>query len=75
MRKLLYLVLFALFIFLAYQYPMEVPGVTNSDFIRQAMKSTSGKSPSLFTFVKEFDKAIQEGKEICNIYTKLRPHK
>ena len=44
-------------IFLAYQYPMEVPGVTNSDFIRQAMKSTTGKAPSLFTFIKEFDKA------------------
>src|SRR5574344_1811705 len=28
-------------IFLAYQYPAEVPGVTNSDFIRNAMKSTS----------------------------------
>ena len=47
-------------IFLAYQYPMEVPGVTNSDFIRQAMKSTTGKAPSLFTFIKEFDKATTE---------------
>ncbi len=47
-------------IFLAYQYPMEVPGVTNSDFIRQAMKSTSGTAPSLFKFIKEFDKATEE---------------
>ena len=27
-------------IFLAYQYPAEVPGVTNSDFVRAAMKAT-----------------------------------
>ncbi len=47
-------------IFLAYQYPAEVPGVTNSDFIRNAMKSTSGKNPSLFSFIKEFDKACSE---------------
>ena len=47
-------------IFLAYQYPAEVPGVTNSDFIRSAMKSTSGKNPSLFSFIKEYDKACNE---------------
>ncbi len=47
-------------LFLAYQYPMEVPGVTNSDFIRAAMKATSGKNPSLFTFIKEYDKATTE---------------
>ena len=35
-------------IFLAYQYPAEVPGVTNSDFIRTAMKATTGKNVSLF---------------------------
>ncbi|MBO5542117.1 MAG: ATP-binding cassette domain-containing protein, partial [Acholeplasmatales bacterium] len=28
-------------LFLAYQNPAEVPGVTNSDFIRAAMKATS----------------------------------
>ena len=27
-------------LFLAMQYPAEVPGVTNSDFMRQALKST-----------------------------------
>ena len=41
-------------LFLAYQNPAEVPGVTNSDFIRAAMKATSGKNPSLFKFIKEY---------------------
>ena len=47
-------------IFLAYQYPAEVPGVTNSDFIRSAMKATSGKDVPLFTFIRNFDKACNE---------------
>ena len=47
-------------IFLAYQYPAEVSGVTNSDFIRTAMKSVSGKDTSLFKFIKDYDKACQE---------------
>ncbi|MBQ3253454.1 MAG: Fe-S cluster assembly ATPase SufC [Acholeplasmatales bacterium] len=47
-------------IFLAYQYPAEVPGVTNSDFIRTAMKATTGKNVSLFSFIKGFDKACAE---------------
>lgn len=47
-------------IFLAYQYPAEVPGVTNSDFIRTAMKATTGKNVSLFSFIKSFDKACSE---------------
>ena len=47
-------------IFLAYQMPIEVPGVTNSDFIRTAMKATTGKNPSLFSFIKEYDKALKD---------------
>ena len=47
-------------IFLAYQYPAEVPGVTNSDFIRAAMKATSGVNPSLFKFIRDYDKALGE---------------
>lgn len=47
-------------IFLAYQYPAEVPGVTNSDFIRTAMKACSGKDVSLFSFIRSFDKACGE---------------
>ncbi len=47
-------------IFLGYQYPSEISGVTNSDFVRTAMKATSGKDVSLFKFIKEFDKACEE---------------
>ena len=47
-------------LFLAYQNPMEVPGVTNSDFIRAAMKAKDGKAPSLFKFISEYDKACQD---------------
>ena len=47
-------------IFLAYQYPAEVPGVTNSDFIRTAMKATTGENVSLFGFIKKYDKACSE---------------
>ena len=37
-----------------------MPGVTNSDFIRSAMKATTGKDVSLFSFIRSFDKACQE---------------
>lgn len=47
-------------IFLAYQSPAEVPGVTNSDFVRQAMKSTTGEAVSLFKFIKEYEKSCEE---------------
>lgn len=47
-------------IFLAYQYPVEVNGVTNSDFIRSAMKAVSGKDVSLFNFIRNYEKACEE---------------
>ncbi len=47
-------------IFLAYQYPQEVSGVTNSDFIRTAMKACSGKDTSLFSFIRSYEKACTE---------------
>lgn len=47
-------------IFLAMQYPNEIPGVTNSDFIRSAMQARLGKDEhiSLFKFIKSMDKAV-----------------
>jgi Fe-S cluster assembly ATP-binding protein len=47
-------------LFLAMQYPAEVPGVTNSDFIRTAMQSRSGQSVPLYKFIKQFDQAINK---------------
>ena len=47
-------------IFLGMQYPQEIPGVTNSDFLRAAMNVRSEKPVSLFTFIKEIEKSIKE---------------
>ena len=49
-------------LFLGMQNPAEVPGVTNSDFIKTAMNSRleEGKNISLFKFIREYDKAVTE---------------
>ncbi len=49
-------------LFLAMQYPSEIAGVTNSDFIKSAMQARLDKDEriSLFKFIKEFDKAVKE---------------
>ena len=43
-------------LFIAMQYPAEIPGVTNSDFIRAAIKHQ--KDMPLYKFIKEYDSAI-----------------
>ena len=45
-------------IFLAMQYPKEISGVTNSDFLRAAINSRLEKNISLFKFIKEMDNGI-----------------
>ena len=47
-------------VFLAMQYPPEIPGVTNSDFLRAAMNARSEKPVSLFKFIKEMEKTISD---------------
>lgn len=47
-------------LFLAYQYPVSVSGVTNSDFVRTAMKATSGKDVNLFKFITSYEKATKD---------------
>ncbi len=49
-------------IFLGMQSPAEVPGVTNSDFVKTAMnaRSEEGKNISLFKFIVQYDKAVAE---------------
>lgn len=42
------------------QYPSEVPGVTNSDFLRTAINARRERPISLFQFIKGMDHAIQE---------------
>ena len=49
-------------LFLAMQYPNEIPGITNSDFIKTAMQARleEGKHISLFKFIKEMDNAVKD---------------
>ena len=49
-------------LFLAMQYPSEVPGVINSDFLKAAMNARREKPLSLFQFYKALDKASSEVK-------------
>ena len=47
-------------LFLGMQYPSEISGVTNSDFLRSCINTRQEKPISLFKFIKEMDKAIQQ---------------
>ena len=49
-------------LFLAMQYPAEITGVTNSDFIKTALETRLGENEhiSLFKFIKSLDKATKE---------------
>lgn len=48
-------------LFLAMQYPAEVTGVTNSEFVRAALRShNNNETISLFKFIKEYEKQIEE---------------
>jgi Fe-S cluster assembly ATP-binding protein len=45
-------------LFLAMQYPVEVPGVTVSNFLRTAVTAVRGEAPKLRDFVKEMRAAM-----------------
>jgi Fe-S cluster assembly ATP-binding protein len=45
-------------LFLAMQYPVEVPGVSVSNFLRTAMTAVRGEAPKLRTFVKEVNETM-----------------
>ena len=47
-------------LFLGMQYPQEISGVTNSDFLRAAMNARSEKPVSLFKFIKEMEATIKQ---------------
>ncbi|WP_440247811.1 Fe-S cluster assembly ATPase SufC [Catenibacterium faecis] len=46
-------------LFLGMQYPQEIPGVTNSDFLRSAMNARREKPLSLYQFIKAMDHATE----------------
>src|ERR1700687_4173483 len=45
-------------LFLAMQYPVEVPGVSVSNFLRTAITAVRGEAPKLRTFTKELKAAM-----------------
>ena len=45
-------------LFLAMQYPVEVPGVTVSNFLRTAKTAIDGEAPKLRTWVKDIKGAM-----------------
>jgi Fe-S cluster assembly ATP-binding protein len=47
-------------LFLAMQYPVEVPGVSVSNFLRTAITAVQGEAPKLRTFVKELRAAMDK---------------
>ncbi len=46
-------------LFLAMQYPVEVPGITVSNFLRTAKTAVDGKAPSLRHWVKDVRSAME----------------
>jgi Fe-S cluster assembly ATP-binding protein len=47
-------------VFLAMQYPVEVPGVSTSNFLRTAATAVRGEAPKLRTWVKEVNAAMKD---------------
>ena len=47
-------------LFLAMQYPVEVPGVSTANFLRTAKTALDGEAPKVRTWVKEVNAAMQE---------------
>ena len=49
-------------LFLAMQYPVEVPGVSVSNFLRTAKTAIDGEAPKLRTWVKDVNGAMDKVK-------------
>lgn len=57
-------------IFLGMQYPSEVPGVINSDFLRAAVNAKKEKPISTYNFYKLLDKATKDVKMPFDLATR-----
>src|SRR5919204_4793168 len=47
-------------LFLAMQYPVEVPGVSMTNFLRSAATAVRGEAPKLRTWIKEVKQAMSD---------------
>ena len=54
-------------IFLSMQYPLEIDGVSNQDFLRTAMSSHQGKKVGLYDFIKQCENASEDLKMDKNL--------
>ena len=54
-------------IFLVMQYPLEIDGVSNQDFLRTAISSHEGKKVGLYDFITRCEKASEELKMDKNL--------
>ena len=55
-------------LFLAMQYPVEVPGVSVANFLRTAKTAVDGEAPKLRTWIKDVNEALERvtlGKEFA----------
>lgn len=58
-------------LFLGMQYPQEVPGVLNSDFLKATLNAHREKPIDLFSFIKKMDKYTKElemGSDLAHRY-------
>ncbi len=46
-------------LFLAFQYPVEVPGVTNANFLRLALQARKGEEVSVMEFYNKLQEALE----------------
>ena len=56
-------------LFLAMQYPVEVPGVSVSNFLRTAVTAVRGEAPKVRTWVGEVKDAMSALSMDCLLYT------
>ena len=54
-------------IFLAMQYPLEIDGVSNQDFLRTAISNHEGKRIGLYDFIKRCEEATEDLKMDKNL--------
>ena len=47
-------------IFMSFQTPEEIPGVTLANYLKNIKKSITGENPNVFTFYKEVDEIMQK---------------
>lgn len=47
-------------IFLAMQSPLSIEGVTNSEFLRTALSSITGKNVGIYEFIKKMEKSMDD---------------